>query len=175
MSRKLLVILGVLVLIGLTTTTVFAGRYRLSTFSFSLGSLIADGTLTGLGSQDVTVVLDASGIPVVTCTNQGGNQAPGQNPPKVSATGSQFLASAVFTKNGTSPFDVETNDPQPGLTPKQMGCPNNNWTARIDFVLWTNATITVHTGEITGPIGLQQKFTCTTTQNPDSVTCTPTN
>ena len=175
MSRKLMVILGVLVLVGLTTTTVFAGRYRVATFDFKLGSLIADGSLTGLGNQDVTVELDASGIPLVTCTNQGGNQAPGQNPPKVSATGTQFLSHNIFTKNGTSPFNVETNDPQLGLTAKQMGCPNNNWKAKIDFVFWTQATIKVHTGDITGPVGLKQDFACTTTHNPDSVTCTPTN
>jgi hypothetical protein len=122
----------------------------------------------------VTVVLDASGIPVVTCTNQGGNQAPGQNPPKVSASGIQFLVHNTYTKNGTSPFNVETNDPQPDLTAKEMGCPNNNWTAKIDFVFWTNATLKVYTGDITGPVGLIQDFTCTTTRNPDKVTCTPT-
>ena len=171
MSRKLLVFLGVLVLVGLTTTTVFAGKYRLNA-TFALGSLIASGDVSGLGNQDVTLILDATGDPVVTCTNQGSNQAPGQNPSKVSATGTQFLpGNDTLRKNGKSPFDVETNDPV--LTAVQGGCPNNNWTATTDFVFWTAADITVK--DTAGKILTKQHYTCTTTRTPASVTCTPTN
>ena len=101
----------------LLTSTVFAGYIKLSNVTFSLGTdtstnsgglqlmallaaesgqssfptLNATGTMTGLGKDDVIVQLQASGFPEVTCTNQGGNQAPGQNPPKVSSVGDQYL------------------------------------------------------------------------------------
>lgn len=174
MLRKLISILSMLVVISFVTTSVFAGNVSIRRVSFSLGSLIADGTLVGLGNQDVTVILDATGIPVVTCTNPGGAQAPGQNPPKVSATGTQFLVHNTYTKNGTSPFNVETQQQTDGLTAKHLGCPSNKWTAEIVFVFWTNATIIVRAGSVTGPILLQQNFVCTTTRTPPSVTCTPT-
>lgn len=139
---------------------------------FSLGSLIANGALAGLGSTDVTVTLNATGVPVVSCSNKGGNQAPGQNPPKVSASGKQYLVHSTYTKNGKTSFFVETSSPAPFTSAQQAGCPNNNWTAQIVFVYWTNATITV-SSTATGTVFIQQNYTCTTTRNPDTVSCSP--
>jgi hypothetical protein len=172
MKKKFLSMLTALLMITLMTSTVSAGgNIKLSSVQFRLGSLIAEGFASGLGNTDVTVVLNATGIPAVTCTNQGGNQAPGQNPAKISASGSDFLVHESYTKNGRSPFSVETEEPQPGLTAKQMGCPNNAWSASIDFVFWTDATLIV-TDTATGVVLVQQNYTCVTTRNPDSVSCT---
>ena len=172
MKKKILSMLTVFVLTTMMTSTVSAGgNVKLSGVQFRLSSLVADGFASGLGNTDVTVRLDASGIPVVTCTNQGGNQAPGQNPPKISASGAQFLIHENYIKNGRSPFEVETEEPQPGLTAKQMGCPNNTWTATIDFVFWTDATISVH-NTATNALLVRQNYSCITTRNPDSVSCT---
>jgi hypothetical protein len=171
--RRLITILSLLFVFALTTTTALAARPRFSSaIDFTLGSLIAEGRLVGLGTQDVAVILDATGIPVVTCTNQGGTQAPGQNPPKVSARGAQFLVHETYTKNGSAGFEVETNDPLPSSA-KKMGCPNNTWTATIDFVFWTQATIEVRDGTMTGAVLLHQDFGCVTTRTPASVSCTP--
>jgi hypothetical protein len=101
--------------------------------------LSASGALTGLGNGDVLVNLTANAIPTTTCTNQGGNQAPGQNPGAVTVTGSQAIpASAV--KNGNVVFGVTTQPPaQP--TARQAGCPSPNWTAAIIDLRFTSATL----------------------------------
>jgi hypothetical protein len=104
----------------------------------------------------------------VICTNQGGNQAPGQNPPKVSASGYQDILKVY--KNGKSPFDVETEDPPEFVDPIVYGCPNENWTAQIDFIFWTDATISVY-DLYTDELLASQDYTCTTTLT--SVTCDP--
>jgi hypothetical protein len=172
MKRKFLSILTALVLATMLTSTVSAGgNIKLSSVQFRLGSLIAEGFASGLGNTDVTVELNASGKPAVLCTNPAGNTAPGQNPPKVSASGDQFLVHENYTKNGKSPFEVETEEPQPGLTAKQMGCPNNSWSASIDFVFWTDATLSVY-NTATGALLVRQNYACVTTRNPDTVSCT---
>jgi len=172
MKKKILSILTIFILTTMMTSTVAAGgNVKLSSVQFRLGSLVAEGFASGLGNTDVTVVLNATGVPAITCTNRGGTQAPGQNPPKISASGSDFLVHESYTKNGRSPFSVETEEPQPGLTAKQMGCPNNAWSASIDFVFWTDATLIV-TDTATGAVLVQQNYTCVTTRNPDSVSCT---
>src|SRR5438046_780737 len=140
MKKKLFSMLTVMLIAALSTSTVYAAGFKL-TAGFKLGSLIAYGKASGLGTTDVTIQLDASGIPVVSCTNQGGNQAPGQNPPKVSASGTVFLDHNNYDKNGSTKYSVEVGDPQPNLTAVQMGCPSKSWTATIDSILWTNATI----------------------------------
>lgn len=172
MKRKIISITTALLAAILLTSTVFAGAIKFSSVTFRLGSLIADGYLTGLGNQDVEVELTATGIPAITCTNYGGNQVPGQSYPKISASGNQTLQDDdQRSKNGKSQFFVET-DETGVLTWNEAGCPNSNWSATIDFVYWTEATINVY-DLYTGDFLASQNYTCETTRYPASVTCTP--
>lgn len=175
MKKKILSILTVLLVATMLTSTASAGgNVGLNKLAFQYSSLRAMGTFTGLGGygEGVTVTLSAIGDPVVDCINQGSNQSPGQNPPKVIAGGIQEIPSDLVTKKGTAPLDITA---EPGsITGTEGGCPNNNWTARIVFVFWTNATITV-TDNVTGDLLLLQNYTCVTTRNADNtgtVSCT---
>lgn len=173
MKKKILSIVYALIATVLLSTSALAGgAVKLSSVTFQLGSLIANGTLTGLGKTDVTVVLDASGIPAVTCTNGGSNAVPGQSSPRISASGNQALmGNDPIRKNGKSLFGVETSDPTV-LAWDEAGCPNANWTGHIDFIYWTNATISVF-DTATSSLLTQHHYICSTTRFPASVSCTP--
>ena len=171
MNKKLFALVSAVVLAILVFSTGFAsGGVKLSSVTFSLGSLISNGNVSGIGNTDVLMVLDASGIPAITCYNNGSNPVPGQSSPKVTAEGTQVLpGNSPLRKNGKAAYGVETQPPAP-LTWSQAGCPNSNWTAQITFVYWTNATISVYDSG-TGALMLQQNYACTTTKT--SVSCTP--
>lgn len=111
--------------------------------AFSDGGLFlaASGELAGLGNADVLVTLTAQADVTSTCTNQGGNQAPGQNPAPLTVTGSQAIPAAEI-KNGNTPFSVATVPPDP-IIPGAPGCPNPNWTEAIEDLAFTSAVITV--------------------------------
>lgn len=170
MNKKFVSIASAALVAVLVFSTAYAGGIKLSGVSFSLGSLISNGTISGIGNTDVQIVLTGSGIPAITCYNNGSNPVPGQSTPKVTASGSEnLLGNDGFRKNGKTLFGVETNPPPP-LTWDQAGCPNSNWTAAITFVYWTNATIYVYdlsTGALLlGPVN----YVCNTTLT--SVSCT---
>jgi hypothetical protein len=173
MKKRVFSLLSILLMITLFASPVSAGRgIGLSGVTFSLGSLIANGTLVRLGPTDVTVALDAEGIPAIICTNNGQNDVPGRSAPKVFASGTQFVDGDSVTKNGKAPFSTETTDPET-LPWDVAGCPNSNWTARIDNILWTGATITVKDSSNNVLLGPVQYVCFPKLQTETSVTCKP--
>ncbi len=107
-------------------------------------SLEATGALTGLEDQDAEVVLDATGTARMSCTNPSGRQPRGQNKPNkghLTLTGSQTIAAGEI-KNGHATFDLATTTAAE-RTARELGCPNNKWSATITDVSFTSATITV--------------------------------
>lgn len=125
------------------------------TFTDNGTTLTTAGKLAGLGNEDLRITVSVTGIATkITCTNPGGNQAPGQNKPGVTASGSQTISSDQI-KNGSVTISVTTAEPAQ-LTPRQAGCPNNRWTARIDDVSFSSVKITVVQG---GEVVLEETHT----------------
>jgi hypothetical protein len=103
--------------------------------------LAAAGELSGLGNGDVLIAMEATANVTSTCTNQGGNAAPGQNPAPITVLGATAIPGSEV-KNGNTPFTVATVPPDP-VIPGAPDCPNPNWTESIDDLAFTSAIINV--------------------------------
>jgi hypothetical protein len=146
--RKVWTLIVVLGMVLVTAAPALAGNVHLKggrnaepTFTDHGLVLEAAGALAGLGNGDVVVSLTAQADVTSTCTNNGGNAAPGQNPAPLTVTGAQEIP-AEELKNGNTPFDVFTVSPDP-IIAGAPDCPNPNWTETIDDLAFTSATITV--------------------------------
>ena len=136
-------------------------------------TLNASGELSGLGFEDVVVTIVAEANVTSTCTNNGGNAAPGQNPAPITVTGSEPISKGEI-KNGNTPFDVTTEAP-PSEIAGAPDCPNPNWTETIDDLAFTSAIITVEQPEGTLVLTVSCTFSPPTSDGAVSkgdVTCT---
>jgi hypothetical protein len=104
-------------------------------------TLNASGELSGLGNGDVRISIEATADVTSTCTNNGGNAAPGQNPAPITVAGSVSIPETEV-KNGNTPFSVTTIAP-PSVIPGAPDCPNPNWVETIDDLAFYYAQITV--------------------------------
>ena len=171
MRRTALTLLPLLALAGAITMIAFAQNVHFKKgsprFTDTGKTLCSTGTLVGLGNGDVTITVSSTGAATnVTCTSPGGNEAPGQNPNPVNVTGTTVIPDEQV-KNGNVSYSVCTAQPTLG-TPKQSGCPNNNWSAALNDVQFFNATITV---EQNGQTVLQDSFSCSGGNG--SLNCSP--
>ena len=191
MKKRILSILTVLLLTMILTSTVSAGgNVGLSRVQFKLGSLIAEGFVKNTGNVDITVVLDAVGLPMITCINPDseGENVPGHTKLKVSASGQQTLfGDSEGSGNNKRAFNVETVDPET-IPWDVAGCPDSSWTAQVDFISWTKAKISVFDATSEGGSGLTaldskeppennplvwQSYGCRTRQERATVSCRP--
>jgi hypothetical protein len=98
--------------------------------------LVCTGKVAGLGGTTFRIDVSASGVADVTCTNPGGNVAPGQS---FSFAGAGSTGDQLTPRNAQFRFSVETVAP----TAPPGSCPNPMWTATVTDVQFTDATITL--------------------------------
>jgi hypothetical protein len=167
MKRRIYTLATVLLISMLAISPVYAGGVSIK---IGLGSITADGYAWGFG-KDAIVTLKGEGVPLVACYTPGNaNPAPGQNPPRVKASDSQFATDNWLGK-GKFGVNLEADADVTGMSAADLGCPNNNWTAELVFVLWDKATILVTNAK--GDLQYQANYSCVTTYNPNTISCTP--
>ncbi len=162
MKKKLYSIFSAILIAMMVASPAGAGGVRIT---FGLKSLVADITAWGIGSTDYTFQLDASGFASVVCTNYGGNQAPGRDFPHVDATDTRDVPKQDITKNGKVILSLEAIpelEANPVVSGLEGGCPNSNWTARVDFVFWQTAVVQI-VDTVTGNT-TTYNYTCVTTR-----------
>jgi len=94
------------------------------------------GKVAGLGGTTFRIDVSASGVADVTCTNPGGQVAPGQS---FSFEGAGSTGDQLTPRNGQFRFSVATVSP----TAPPGSCPNPMWTATVTDVHFTDATLTL--------------------------------
>jgi hypothetical protein len=171
MKKNFLTVMTVLLISMLVTSTAAAGgAVRLTGSVGASWPLHLDGTLYGLGgyTQGVTVTLNGFGnVLSVTCTSPGGNQAPGQNPGKISVSGNQDIGAKDISKKGSSSVQVLADNPVFTL----QACPNNKWTPTFD-IAWDYAIVQVY-DKATDALLLWQHYACAPAlDNPGHYICT---
>lgn len=142
--KYIAMLLAITALGGLAVTAIASGvHFQKGSPTFTADhnnlTLNASGQIAGLGGGAI-VNITATGNPTTTCTNQGGNQAPGQNPGSITITGTAPVSDSGG-KNGSRPFTVTTQPPSQPSSGKAGGCPNDSWTASIDDICFTSATL----------------------------------
>ena len=157
MRRLGLSVAVALTAIAFSATTVFGAVVFHSgpDVTFDGTSATATFNVSGLGNEPATAELVVNGIAQYTCTNKGGNAAPGQNPqPATGSSGEQALNSSQ--KNGRDSVSVTGVLTAPEHIPgKTAGCPGNNWTATLSSLTATGATLIIRQG---GQVVYSQTF-----------------
>jgi hypothetical protein len=158
MKKLLLLTLTALVAVAVTASIALAAVTvkQLPTISFSGASAtVSGGNFSGLGNIPAFGELTVGGIANYTCTNKGGNAAPGQNPVDA-GTGSSGPVELPTDKNGRATVPNITASVVAPPTPSavDVGCggggaaEGGKWTVTLASLQATSAQfIVTHDGQ----------------------------
>ena len=154
MRKSLLLIVGALLALAVTSSVALAAVNVKSEprASFSGASVtLTNGNFSGLGSVPASATLTVTGSATYTCTNQGGNASPGQNPvpAQSGSSGPVDLGNADHNGRGTISGLTASVTAPPTPTPQQVGCGgggSNNWTVTLNTLTATAAHLEVTQG-----------------------------
>jgi len=150
MRRSLVTAVAALGVLALMAPTAFAAItfHAGPTVTFSGSTATASANVSGLGTTPAFAQLTVNGFALYVCANKGGNEAPGQNPvPATGASPVQDLGNTAH--NGRATVDVTATLTAPlTISPQTAGCPNGNWTATLDSLTVTSATLTITQGGV---------------------------
>src|SRR5688500_12405412 len=147
-SRAAASIIAAILLLALSATTVLgAATIHSLDVTFSGDTVTATGDISGLGSQKpATAQLEVVGFATYTCTNKGGNAAPGQNPvPVQTLSPEQDLGNTERNGRGTVNVSATLTAPQT-ISAQTAGCPSGKRTATLHDSVVTGATLTIRQG-----------------------------
>jgi hypothetical protein len=149
----LLIVAALLAVVAMPSNALAAVNvksYPMATFSGASVTL-TNGNFSGLGSVPASANLTVNGSATYTCTNQGGNAAPGQNPvpAQSGSSGPVDLGNADHNGRGTISGLTASVTAPATPTPQQAGCGgggSNNWTVTLNTLTATSAQLVVTQG-----------------------------
>jgi hypothetical protein len=138
--RRVLIAFTVLALAALSlaaTASAQSGHFVGTPTCTDIGTQVrCTGKVAGLGGTTFTITVSAQGTASVTCTNPGGNVAPGQS---FTTTTTGTSGPFATPRNGQARFTVTSNAP----SAPAGSCPNAMWTGTVTDVEFTTATVTL--------------------------------
>ena len=163
MKKKLFIIWTTLLIAMLTFSPVYAGGVSIT---WGGGSIIGEGYAYGFSRDEVKITLAAEGIPHIICIDPGnnGNVVPGQNPVPV-LSGQDADIDLTADEKGKFYIELRADVEADLFTPKEWGCPNDNWIVVVDWVDWYWTSITV-IEKSTGDTLWYKEYSCVTTPPP---------
>jgi hypothetical protein len=146
MIRKLGILAAVVVTLAITASLAMAAITFHSgpNVSFSGSTATATFNISGLGNVPASGQLVLQGYSSYTCTNKGGNAAPGQNPAAAQSV-SPIQPFSESEQNGRSTISVSGTLTAPEtVNAKAAGCPNGGWSATLTSLTVTGATLYIY-------------------------------
>jgi hypothetical protein len=165
-----------LVVAGFVVPVVFAKgnpHLKIPTMGWAAGSLTATGVVVGLANEVYLVELYAQGSAGGICANPAGDrEVQGRNPSPI-VVAIREPDEVDTDQNGSVCFELTASEKTEYIlvspTPKEFGCPNENWSVEVvpGSTDWTDATITLFATDKDGnPVGDPLEvthFKCVTT------------
>jgi len=153
MRKFLLLIVAALAVVAMPSTALAAVNVKsLPTATFSGPTVtLTGGNFSGLGNVPAIATLTVQGSATYTCTNQGGNASPGQNPVPAQQGDSGPFDLGNSTHNGRGTVSNITSTVSAGETPsaQAVGCGgtgSTKWKVTLDTLTATAAHLEITQG-----------------------------